>query len=547
MPSVRAVLAVLIALVPRVARPEGPPLAVTPAFGAARPVSTADAVMLTLSRPLAAAEGRLAILVGVTDWTDLFTVRGTIATFAPGPVAFPAGATEVTAYLVGPRGEWRELGRFPLTVTPQTATPRALKPALDVALKAQLHESHRPEDNAPERSTFQDLSFQAALDAERSDDTRTRQGSLRIVGTTYANEALRFDELGAEAPPVDLAAYGIELGRGRARLAAGGVTVSVHRHLLDELESRGTMGTVPLGRAATVRLAAVSGTNLVGWGNPLGVSTPEHRLLAGTLGVEFVPSRPGTLLLEAGLLDGSVLPLDSYNQGSIQDAATSRGVGLRLAASGLGGRLRLDGSLARSRSSLAPDAELESGLSVVPDSEVDAGARFARAEIDALKDVPVTPSLPLTLTFSAQHERLDPLYRSVGVELQSDVRQEALGAVLTLGEGSAQFVHTRGEDNLGGVASILKTLTRQDALDVSLPLGGLLASGRRAVLPAPGHLRALTRAPVRSRRSDQRRLHGQPRSRPDEPQPHRGRRVAGRVLPRLHVHGVAPGQPAAGA
>src|SRR5512134_763665 len=122
------------------ARAEGPALSVTPSFAAHAAVSTADAVMLTLSRPLAAAEGRLAILVGSTDWTDLFTVRGTAATFTPGPVSLPAGTTEVTTYLVGERGEWRELGRFPLTVIPRSATPRALKPALDLGVKAQLRE-----------------------------------------------------------------------------------------------------------------------------------------------------------------------------------------------------------------------------------------------------------------------------------------------------------------------------------------------------------------------------------------------------------------------
>src|SRR5688572_2311166 len=94
----------LLALAAMPARAEGPPLAVTAGFGAAGSVSTADAVMLTLSRPLVVAEGRLAILVGATDWTDLFTVRGTMATFTPGPVSLPPGTTEVTAYLVAPGG-----------------------------------------------------------------------------------------------------------------------------------------------------------------------------------------------------------------------------------------------------------------------------------------------------------------------------------------------------------------------------------------------------------------------------------------------------------
>jgi hypothetical protein len=473
----RALQAVLVLATALPAHAEGPALSVTPSFAASATVSTADAVRLTLSRPLAAGEGRLAILVGTTDWTDLFAMRGTAVTFTPGPVSLPAGATEVAAYVVTAGGEWREVGRFPLTVQPRAVTPRALTPALDLSVKAQLREAHRPETNAPPRATFQDFAFQAALEADGSRGETTRKASFKIVGTTYANEALRFEDLGASAPAVDLAGYGVQIGQGRARLAAGGVTLSVHRHLMNEFETRGTSGTLPIGRAATVTLAAASGTKVVGWQNPLGVGVPAHRFVTAALAVEALPSKPGALRLEAGLLDGSVLPLSSYNQGSIEDAAESRGAGVRLGATALAGRLRLDGSLSRSRSALAPDAGLEAGLPVVPDAEVQADARFGRAELDVLRDLAVSPGAPLTLTLTAQHERLDPLYRSVGAEMQADLQQEALGAALTLGEGSAQFVHTRSRDNLGGVASLLTTRTRQDALDVSLPLGGLLAGG----------------------------------------------------------------------
>ena len=485
-----AVLALVLALP---ARAEGPALSVTPSFAASATVSTVDAVRLTLSRPLPASEGRLAILVGTTDWTDLFTVRGTAATFTPGPASLPAGATEVTAYVVTAGGEWREVGRFPLTVKPRAVTPRALTPALDVAVKAQLREGHRPEANAPPRATFDDYGFQAVLAADGSRDQSTRKASVKVVGTTYANEALRFETLGPSAPQVDLAGYQVALGKGRARLAAGGLTLSVHRHLMNELETRGTTGSLPLGRAATVTLSAASGTKVVGWQNPLGIGVPAHRFLTAVLALEALPSKPGALRIEAGLLDGSVLPLSSYNQGSIEDAAESRGAGVRVGATALAGRLRLDGSFARSRSAQAPDAGLEAGLGVVPDTRVESDARFGRVELDVLKDVAVSPSAPLTLTLTAQHERLDPLYRSVGAEMQSDLQQEALGAVLALGEGSAQFAHTQGHDNLGGVASLLTTRTRQDALDVSLPLGGLVAGGGPAARFLPQLTYALSR------------------------------------------------------
>jgi hypothetical protein len=145
-------------------------------------------------------------------------------------------------------------------------------------------------------------------------------------------------------------------------------------------------------------------------------------------------------------------------------------------------RLRLEATLARSRFESAPDAELEAGLPIAPEEPTEADARFARAEIDALS-LGAGKRLPFTLTLSAQHERLDPLYRSVGVQAQSDLGQNVLGAGAHLGEGSLQFTHSRTEDNLDHVASILTTLTRAYALEVSVPLASLLGGEGQPALP----------------------------------------------------------------
>ena len=142
---------ILLALAAPAAAADAPPLAVTAGFAAEAPVTTVDALRLNLSRPLASEEGRLAILVGTTDWTDLFVLRGDSVSFVPGPASLPAGTSEVSVYLVRPGGDWTEVGRLPLTVVAPVAVPRALKPALDVAWKSQFRETHRPESAAPPR------------------------------------------------------------------------------------------------------------------------------------------------------------------------------------------------------------------------------------------------------------------------------------------------------------------------------------------------------------------------------------------------------------
>jgi hypothetical protein len=450
------------------------PLSVTAAFGAG-PVSSAGALTLTLSRPLSPAEGRLAVLVGTTDWSDFFTFRGTTAVFSPGALALPAGTTEVAAYLVTPAGEWRPVGRFPLSVVQPAAVTRTLKRTLDLAFKAQVGEGHRPEDDAPPRATFQDLALQAVLDAARTGKGNARKASFKMVGTTDPASALRFSALGEAAPQMDLAGYALGLEQGRARLALGDLTSGTHRHLIERFQARGAAARIPLGPPADLTLAAFSGSQIVGWDNIVGLDTGAHRILLGTLGLELVPARPGSLRLEASAVDGSVLPLANYNQGLVRDAATSRGLGLRLTAKDSSGRIRVDGSLARSRFENASDAQLEAGLKVAGDAAGDASARYARVEVDPLR-LGEGSRLPLAVTLSAEHERVDPLYRSVGVAARADLAQNTFGAGLRLGEAALQIVHARKEDNLGHVRSILTTLTRQDGLQLSLPLASLLGS-----------------------------------------------------------------------
>jgi hypothetical protein len=136
----------------------------------------------------------------------------------------------------------------------------------------------------------------------------------------------------------------------------------------------------------------------------------------------------------------------------------------------------VEGAYARTRFENASDPQLEDGLAVPAEAPVDADARFARVELDAVRWSP-SGGLPVTFTLTAEHERLDPLYRSVGAAAQADQRQNAWGALLRLGEGSLRYVRGQGRDNLGDVASVLTTSTSRDGVEANLPLGTLLARG----------------------------------------------------------------------
>src|SRR5262245_53713014 len=104
-------------------------------------VDPSFSITLNLSRPLQAAEGRVAVLIGQTDFTNLFALTGNGLSYLPRIVPLPAGESPVRVFLVSPSNEWRELMQLTLrvkTAPPADATPgqpgeQAQKPSVDHA------------------------------------------------------------------------------------------------------------------------------------------------------------------------------------------------------------------------------------------------------------------------------------------------------------------------------------------------------------------------------------------------------------------------------
>jgi hypothetical protein len=71
---------------------------------------------ITMSRPLPVTEGRLAILIGQTDFTNLFVPDGINLNYLPRLLPLPAGDSPVRIFLISPSNDWRELTQWMLHV-----------------------------------------------------------------------------------------------------------------------------------------------------------------------------------------------------------------------------------------------------------------------------------------------------------------------------------------------------------------------------------------------------------------------------------------------
>jgi hypothetical protein len=476
--------AVVLALAPTAAaaaQQPGADLAVTPRWATDAFVGARTTLELELSRPLDGPRERLAVVIGTLDVSALVLVRGDRARYRPVAARLPSGANEVITYLVTREGEWREVGRAPLRVRSATGFESgAVVPSIDLSSTGQLDQSVAQGELPPERRTYQDLTLRLGLQGLAVRDGWQLSGQANAIGVTEEHQRLRFADLAGDAPAVDLSDYQLQVERGRARLTAGSVTAGKNRYLLNGFGSRGVSATLGLGPVATVDASFVNGTSVVGWSNFLGLSRSAHRIGAATVGLELLPSRPGAIHIDFSGVDASVLPVTSFNQGAATDAEESRGFGVQLALSDSRQRVRFAGGISRSRFDNPTDPLLTGDTSVVAVQTTTRRARYGELGLQLLQALPISPSVQASFGVAARHERIDPLYRSVGAAVQSDVESNGLDATGALGALSFQASLSNSRDNLAEIPSILTSRTRSRGLSAALPAGSLFRAGAGA-------------------------------------------------------------------
>lgn len=589
-------------------------LTVTASFSEGQSVPSSQAIELQLGRPVEKSEGRIAVFIGSSDLTSLFTQSESRLRYNPKVIPMPLGESVLTVYLISPAGEWKEIARFTIKVSndapakqspaegppvkkapasteqltrpesksdeqkpatadnnaeqetkkepskpaesttadkpasehpaaklqqakkdstkpgdqptttdkpaseapankpadnppstdqpkpetnseaapnaqpaaaPQDQKPPAKKfgfdklnfiPALTLTIKSQPAQSNFPAANRPDRATFTDLNMTGSFKTELTRGAFSSQTQWDFAGSSFQNEALRFGELGNKASNVDLASYLTQYQLGKAKYILGNTSYGSSRHLVNSFSSRGMTLAMPLSPRFDVSFAAMNGSAVVGFDNFLGLAKRRHQLLAGTLGVEFLPKRPGGFRLETAVMEGWLLPISGFNQGVVNDAERSKGIGLRLLASDPKQRFRFEAGLTRSQFVNPLDAALNQGQRVVEVRPLWKNAQFVDAAYDIFKDFALTKQKKLNLTFTFKHERIDPLYKSLGASTQADKINNEFLVNGSIGEITAQFAHQRFNDNLANIPSILKSNTRVNTFSFAVPLATVLAT-----------------------------------------------------------------------
>ena len=460
-------------------------LTIVAAFDTASWLTPESDLAFTLSRPLHNGDGRLVVFIGDLDVSALLERVGERVVYRPRPVTLPSGVHEVIVYLERRADEWNELARWPLRVLQRGGFEKAdLVPRLAVNNKGQIAAGQEPVTEPIPRAAFQDFSANFGLQTvlERSGWAVRTQSNY--IGVSRREEALRFAQKGVDAPRIDLSDYLITIERGPLALRLGDIAFGTHRYLISGLQHRGAATDLALARFAHISLAGLSGSRKVGWSDLLGIQRTQHRILSGNVALELFPSRPGLVHLDAGVVDGSVLPEAGFTQGAINDRETSRGAALRLMMQDPTQRVRLEAGYTRSRFGNPADPLLAQGIEIVRVRPETSSAQYIDLNLNVLRNVAITDALPVNVVVVGRHERVDPMYRTVAMPgIRADLLQNAVELTGTIGPASLQVSHSRSSDNLDEIPTILSTRTRSSQATIALPIATLIRKSAPGWLP----------------------------------------------------------------
>lgn len=429
---------------------------------------------LALDRHPTPEEGTLRVFVGEVEVTAMLEPQQLLLTY-PARLAgvITAGEHQVEVFLDSQAGEWVKLGSFPLRLRTRAGFEQArIAPTLDLA-----GEGRREGEDGSDAPVQSDLSasLNATLASEHRRGTLTLKSSFAVVGVPERQAALRFAELGEDAPLVDLSSYLVEARLGEATLSVGYLQFGRHRLVAQGFSARGVTASIPIARGANVELAATGGSSQVGWSDLVSLSERQHQMRSATLQLEFFPTVPGAARLALTWLDGSLLPRSGFNRGAVVAAERSRGGGAQVHLALPSGRLGLEAGWARMRLDGGFDAELEEGLAVEPVASSTSSGHFAELHATLLEGR-LAEHAQGALRVALQHQRVDPLYRSVAASTQADVDRRAGQLIAQLGSVTVQGSWERTVDNLNRLPTVLGSHGERHGVNLALPLAHLLST-----------------------------------------------------------------------
>lgn len=356
-------------------------------------------------------------------------------------------------------------------------------PTFTISMESQPFQSNFPIDGRPEkRATFTDFNLTGSIKTEAKVGGVTNESSFDFAGSSFKEKTLQFGTLARKAPDVDLASYVMNFTVGKAKFSLGHTSFGNNRHLVNSFSSRGLSVNIPINKYLDVTGGIENGSSVLGVRNFLGMSQIRHQVQGATFGIEVFPKRKNAMRIEITGFNGYLQAVNGVSEGRVVDAERSRGFGFRFITSDKTERFKLEAGYALSRFFNAADKTLDPNGTAVVIPAVIRSAYYLDSTYQVLKDIKLTKTKNLNMSFGFKYEYVEPLYRSLGASASADKVTQDYSMDASIGEITFQAGHARSNDNLANVPSILRSLTRSNRFSVALPLAALIGKSEK---PSP--------------------------------------------------------------
>jgi hypothetical protein len=495
---------------------------ITASFANQPYVSPEERVELLLARTLNESEGQLAVFIDATDVSSLFTLDGLRLRYNSKLWPLPLGESTMTVYLVSENNEWKEAARFTLRVgasavdaaaeesavranfvkagyssrfhfafpekltdmdesldgrqeTAPSTQPEKKKGKMKFAPSLALTAPSQPAQSTfpgpkPARATFIDLGMQASIKNDSAYGIFSTQSEFNFAGSSVAT----LDAKGKPAPKVDLSSYLIHVQTGKLKYDVGAISYGTQRYLINGFSSRGISITVPFLKRFDFSAAAMNGTQVVGFGNFLGLNSSKHQLVSGTLGVEFFPEQPGEFRLEVGALNAYRQPSNGVNRAAVTDLERSHGVDVRLIANDKEGRFHYEIDFTRSFFFNPKDSSLSQGDNLTPLPSFTRDAGYLEASYKILRNYSLTKTKKANLEVTLNKEYVASGFASLGASPVADNAHYELSVKGSINEIVASFQRANSRNNLREITSQPRVLGGTIRFDLTAPASALL-------------------------------------------------------------------------
>lgn len=329
----------------------------------------------------------------------------------------------------------------------------------------------RTVNGAQSDSVARELALQLGLryDAPDVDGRRIALGA-NFVGDSRSEKDVRYSQAGTAAEKLDVNDYLLEFQTVTARLSLGHTSIAGNPLLGQAFSNRGISGAYRFNPFLDVALASQSASALVGGHDLTGLTNPEQRVTAATVGWEVLPDTPGALRVEATGMSGElVLHAGSAPPGASAGSSSERshGGGLRVAWAPVNTIYQFEAAYAQS-TDIQRDA--------FGNDQAAAGrqAYFVDGSAKVL-DLPATPQRgPRRLVLHLRHEFADTGFRSIAGGMTGDVQRTLVGTDGQVGALQGQWNHSFARNNVDRNPGLPVLETSSDLLNLSLPLAQLL-------------------------------------------------------------------------